>query len=704
MADAPTSPDPRIPDTDPSPPPEKARAVTDARTVARPPRGAAPAGRRALVVLAFPIVILIIAGVLTLLDLNGSSIALISGTHASDPRIVTGTPRAVRSDEFLLASPVQVGNINKGFPSRTWVGLTDTDLNATSLGAPTASWLALVEPETWPLFALDAEHGFAARWWMLPALALLGVYALLLVLRPKPALAATLAVVIGLSPLVAWWSNSPGPIVGFLAASAAALLLAVRARRRWATVGLGLLAGYAASAAFFAFYPPWLVSVGLVMAAVVIGELVRRRSPWRRALLAGGSALAVLVPVVGLWWVQSADALAALTGTFYPGNRVSPSDGGIASVLFATPLNSVFSDHGDRIVADPLLNQSEVSSAWFPLPVLLLLVGFVAVTVVRARAVRRRAALDPAVYAAEPDQGEGRDEPGGARDWATFIAVTAVAALLLLWMFVPLPPLVGRVTLLNRVPGYRATLALGVCTVLLVYLVAGRLPAARWAPRTVLSLAATAATGALAWWSATQLLRGSVPGTKTALLVGLIVAAAFCLLALAPIRWPAMVVLIAVVGVNYAMVNPLYQGLGPLTHGPLASTLETLAQREGPSKWVDLAGGFSSTVITASPQELLSGMTYYPSKDVWERLAPTQEARWNNYSKYFWEQNPTADPAVIEQIHGTNQRLVIDLCSPDVAFLGIRYVLTSTTAPPRCFSPVATVRDLGGTFVISRRR
>ncbi|HSN06973.1 MAG TPA: hypothetical protein VLV82_06455, partial [Candidatus Angelobacter sp.] len=194
------------------------------------------------------------------------------------------------------------------------------------------------------------------------------------------------------------------------------------------------------------------------------------------------------------------------------------------------------------------------------------------------------------------------------------------------------------------------------------------------------------------------------PGVKLAVLVGVLVAAAFCVLALAPLRWPAMVVLVAVVGFNYAIVNPLYRGLGPLTHGPLASTLDALAQREGSTKWVDLAGGSPSAVITASPEQLLSGMTYYPTRAVWERLAPTQETRWNNYSKFSWLYDPQVQPAEIRPIKGTNQRLVIDLCSPDVAFLDVRYVITTTTAPPPCFSPVTTVRDLGRTYVISRRR
>ncbi len=660
--------------------------ATGADAVAPRRRGAGRGGR-VVALLALPLVVVALVAVLASLDLNGSSVALLSADGRADPNIVAGEPRSIRSDEYGLATPFQVGNVRKGFPTHTWIGLTDTELNATTLGAPTWSWADVFEPTTWPYFALDLEHAFALRWWALVAVAVLGVYLLLVTLRTRPALAATLAVVIGLSPLIAWWSGGPGPIVGFLAAATACLLLAVRARRVWPSVLLGLAAGYLACAAFFALYPPWLVSVGLVMMAVVLGDAVQRRARWWRVVLSAGSALVVLGTVVALWANQSADAIAALTGTFYPGNRVSDSGGGQASVLFGTALNPIIAAHPASLVPDPTLNQSEASSAWFPLPVLLLVCALVVGLLLRARSERRATAATPTE---------------GVRDWATFLSVAAVTVLELLWMFVPLPPLIGRLTLLDRVPGIRDTLALGLCTVLLVYLAAGRLPVRRLLPLTAVVAVAAVATGALTWWAAAQLLDPGTPGVPLA--AGTAVVMALCLSAVVlwGRAWPAMAVLVVVVALNYAIVNPLYRGLGPLTHGDLAATLTALAEQEGSTKWVDLVRDGSAGVIAASPQELLSGMTFYPSRDVWQRLAPTQETRWNNYAKYVWVQDPTAAPAVIEQLNGTVQRLRIDLCSPDVAFLDIRYVVTTRDAPP-CFTPVTTVRDLGRTYLISRR-
>ena len=96
-------------------------------------------------------------------------------------------------------------------------------------------------------------------------------------------------------------------------------------------------------------------------------------------------------------------------------------------------------------------------------------------------------------------------------------------------------------------------------------------------------------------------------------------------------------------------------------------------------------------------------MTVYPTRSVWERLAPMQEDQWNNFAKYIWVNDPTADPAVISPVRATLNRLRINLCSPKVDFLGIRYLVSSPTTVPRCFVPVATVRGQGSRLVISRR-
>ena len=652
----------------------------------------------------FPLLVFLVAGVLTGLNLNGSSIGLLSGVGADDPSLVAGTPRPVRSDEWQVSTPVQVGNVHKGFPVHAWLGLTDTDFRVTSLNPPTASWVAVFEPHTWPEFILPADRGFDARWWSYLVVPLVGVFALLMAMRVSTTVSIALSFVVALSPLGAWWTSPPpGLIVGYLCGAGAAFLVAAGARSpRWRLAG-GALAGALVCAAFLVLYPPWFVAAGLVVTAAVAGCL---RDRGIRFGLCLGALLVMLVisgTVMVGWAVQSRAALDAVVGTYYPGQRVSVAGQGLASVLFSAPLNLAMSAPDVAFRSDLTMSQSEAAGPWLPLPVVVVLVAMVLVGAVATRRHARSAAV--AVAAVKPSM-PGNGSALETRT-ATVIAVSAVVILELAWALIPLPGIVGTITLLNRVPGIRCSVGIGLGVALLIGLVAGRLT---WRLRSWGAVALAASVGLcviLTAWSASGLLDPQTVWAATAIPAVLIVATCCVVLAFHLPRAVSVVVavlLVAVVAVNWAVVNPLYRGLGPLQSGPLADEIRTLAQSEGPTRWVSLAGDAPTSVIAASPSAVLSGVTYYPTPDVWERLAPTQELRWNNYSKYIWQQSSAATPAVITQVHGTLNVLEIDLCSPQVDFLDIRYVVSTTgEALPSCLVKVTSFTDLGQSLTVSRR-
>jgi hypothetical protein len=642
---------------------------------------------------AFPLIVLVVMGVLTGLGLNGSSVARVSHAWSRDPNVVAGTPRAVRSDEFTISTPVQVGNERKGYPAHAWIGLTDVQYSVTSMGVPTRTWLAVFEPSTWPRLLPGGARGYDAAWWILGFGGMLGLYAFFVSLRRAPLAAAVAAVTVGLSPLAAWWlASGPTWIAGLVAGSGAAFLAAVRTRSRWRAVGLGTLAGYLLVAAFLVLYPPWFVSVTLVVGAAVIGACVADRVPWRRFMLVAAVTVVVLVGVLGAWAWQSADALTAVKDTIYPGGRISVAGQGNAAILSAAPLNPVLAQQFPPIVPGRVTsNQSELSAPWFPLPMLAALLVLLAVRL------RHRPAT------ATTQDGASSPARWDLRPHAVELAVSVVLLLLLAWMLLPLPSWFGTLTQLSRVPGDRATLALGVGAGVLLVALSGRLRIRRPRWEVPVLLVGVAGTAYLTVRAAQRLLLPGASGIALSVALSALVAAGFALMTTTARYRVAGALLVLAVVANWAVVNPLYRGLGPLTHGPLASYLAATAAAEGPTRWVALAGATEAEqVIMASRDELLSGMTYYPTRSVWERLAPTQATIWNNYSKYRWVYDPSADPAVLEPVHGTNRDLRIDLCSPQVAFLDISYVV-STGPPPPCFTRVTTIRDLGRSFVISRR-
>ena len=391
----------------------------------------------------FPVLVLVVAGVLTGLNLNGSSIGMLSGAGADDPSLVAGTPRPVRSDEWQVATPVQVGNVHKGFPVHAWLGLTDTDFRVTSLNPPTASWLAIFEPHTWPEFILPADRGFDARWWSYLVVPLIGVFALLMALRVSTSVSIALAFVVALSPLGAWWTSPPpGLIVGYLCGAGTAFLLGAGAKKPIQRLAGGAVAGALVCAAFLVLYPPWFVAAGLVVAAVVAGTLRDRGTRFGLCL----GALLVMVVIAGSvmagWAYQSKAALAAVVGTYYPGQRVSEAGQGLASVLFSAPLNWSMSVPDVAFRSDLTMSQSEAAAPWLPIPVVVVLVAILLAAAVSARRVgvgvdsasghRRNThpAQPGARYSLQCWHRAWRRTARGPRGWSTEMAVAVVGSAL----------------------------------------------------------------------------------------------------------------------------------------------------------------------------------------------------------------------------------------------------------------------------------
>ena len=667
-------------------------------------RGWCRAGRAA----AFPLGMVVVFAGLTAARLNGSSMALLDPDSTAGPGLVAGTASGYRADEYMLSSPSQVGNVVKGFPSHAWLGLNDVDLHVTTLGVPVRDWTAVFSPQNWGWLAAGGgtpgiELGFAWHWWFLVISGVLGVYSLLMALRSRPLVASALAALIGLSPYVAWWSGTAaGAILGFTCGAAASLIMA------WRTSSLPVAAAWTTCAVWLTvcaalqLYLPWLLSIGLVVGLVALGWAIDHRIALRRWMVVTTAWFLSTSLVVIMWVAQNREALETLSATYYPGGRRSTAGEGRWVDLLSAPTN-VFLAFDPRALSPTLgaegnpTNVSEASSVWFPLPVLLLLSALVATRALRH--MQQRRSRTPRERAAAED---GRRAPG----WE-LSALGAVAAglILIAWAVLPLPDVMGA-GVLEHVPGFRTYLALGLAAVVLIHVAAQRIPLdpPRFRMWGGVALVATAASGL----TVTRLLTD--PSTYVVLAsiaIAALVAGLVLLLVFVPRgATVAASALLVVAVVSFAVVGPLNRGIAPMVSSPLASYLREVAASEGPSRWVTVDFR-AQPALSASVHETLSGMTYYPDSEIWRRLAPTQRLVWNNYNEYYWVQDPTATPVTLVPSgrHGA-ATVRIDLCSPDVAFLKIRYVVSSTKFPADlpCYEPITTISDLGTVLTIWKLR
>jgi hypothetical protein len=305
-----------------------------------------------------------------------------------------------------------------------------------------------------------------------------------------------------------------------------------------------------------------------------------------------------------------------------------------------------------------------------PLPLLL-----VAVLLVIARHVRRDSA--------RADAG-GPPLPGM---W-TVVSLSLVLSLLLAWAVLPLPEWTGALVL-ERVKGTRVPLALGLASVLIVAIAGMAMPRRRTRPwEGALWAVAVGAMVGLSMWAAGRMpWRDNLVSTKLVLAYSILVAAGFGLVAAGRFRRTAAILLAGFAAWSWALVNPLYQGLGPLDSDPVARVMRPLAEERPGSRVMVFGDEKLVAIVRSTGMQSLAGTTPYPDAQLMQRLAPDQRGLWNNYATYRWLADPSADRATIRQIKGTTMELRLNPCSPDVAAFGAVWAVSETPIQADCLRP-----------------
>lgn len=634
----------------------------------------------------FPIIVTALFVMLVAADINGSSIGILhAGKH--DPALLTGTPRGIRADEYAITTPLAISDARQGFPTDPLVGMTETEQTAIPHGAPTKQWSEVFKPHDWGYLVLGPARGLAVHWWLPVLLALLGIYWLLLSLGFDALTSAALSVATTMTPYNAWWTApSSVVVVGYATLAAAACCRAVSATTSAARAAYGAAAGAATTALVLTLYPPWVLSVGLVAAAVVVGYAFDARPRLRALVLPVAGFLVVLVPSLTGWYLQNRGAIKAITATYYPGHRLSKAGEASFAYMLDAPLNPLFAGSAGGSLRTTgvraATNLSETSAGWLPLP--LLLAGFIALVVL---VVRRR-----------PAQTVDAEERSAvvAGPW-TAAAVTVVLVVLGCWAILPLPDWTGSL-FLDRVKGTRVPEALALAGVLLLAIVGSRRPgrpnrlvAAGWATAAV-------ATVVLTVWSARQIPWDQARAPLfTVVVLALLVAVPFALIGSGWFPRVGAAVLAVFAFWSWALVNPLYHGLGPLSTDTLTKAMRSLPGVHTGDRVEVFGKSRTIALVRAAGLQVASGVTFYPNVAIMESLAPNQPHYWNNYIVYTWVPDPAA-PVPIHQIHGTSMELHVSPCDPRILTLGIKWAVADRELHGSCLDPVDVVHSRAGNF------
>jgi hypothetical protein len=344
-----------------------------------------------------------LAAVYVALHLSPSSYALALEALGKDASPVVGTPRAIRSDEWAVATPLFQAAVNNDFRETNETSFYGETLRS-FLGLPLENWGAVFKPLVWPFFIASPALAYSFFWAACAALMLIGWSLLLRAFGFTYIVAALTSLILYFTPFVQAWSG-PGPQ---LALFPWIVLVLIRIRSLvWLALALALLISvWLISFLYIPGLPPLLfLALALCFAFAPSVFAWRRLAAASVGLFAGGAiAFAYFEPV-----------LRAYRDSHYPAGRWV-SGGGIslwqvASQLLPGTTTEIYS----HLVAENICEAATVAT-WL---------AALALCVVDIGEVRRRYGVEPLLR----------------RDVRRLGVLIGAWGLLTLWQLVPLPPL-----------------------------------------------------------------------------------------------------------------------------------------------------------------------------------------------------------------------------------------------------------------------
>jgi hypothetical protein len=573
------------------------------------------------------------------------------------PEVLLGEPRYLRADDWLAQLPLVFSQARHDprFPVvNRHIGLGQNALLPITL--PVLHPVTLFRPTQWGFF-LGEDVGMAWMWW----LQVLGVFSvwlgvLLLATRNDLALSVLGSLLLLASPFFQLWGFNKAGLPIYMGLCVLATLGLLGARRRGRILASGALLGWAGGCFLLMLYPPYQVGLAYLYLALVGGLVWQRRCDLalRTRLPARCAGLLLALGIAGfaaLWlWLGAADAVEAMRGTVYPGQRISTGGHVPTWQLLATNLwiTHQVTDYGSLGI------DLDAAFFWFFSPV-----------VACALLWRRISA--------------GERAPLGA-------ALLVYCAVLALYRDFGLPESLARVFQFARMPASRTALGMGLAdTVLLVCFLSS--PSNR-EPRPLRAPAVIALGWMLVLSVAALRFHALLPESRPVWLGALVILNGVLAYAICARRFSRAVLGVMVAGLAAGTIasNPLVVGGSDfLTRNPLSQRiLEIDGEMGGHSSWLPFGGSDVGNLFRALGVHSLGGLHAIPQLALWQKLDPDGEsaAVYNRYAHVGFAPH-LADRARFAQRREHGFYVYLNPLGEELTRLGVTHLLAQARPDSR---------------------
>lgn len=644
----------------------------------------------------FPAVLTALLVVFTALSISGSSIGVYDSLLGeTNHNLIGGTPRPIRSDEWLVNTPLTLSQKTNGYKVVNPAMGRGSDTSIV-VDVPYKEWSILFKPQNLAFFVLPFSMAFAFKWWLLLYLLMLSVYVFVITTFPRRyLLAGLLAVFFGFSPYIQWWYQSITilPVAYMLLLVSLALRTLETGSLKKKTLGSATICYIGACFALL-LYPPYQIMsalVGLVLFASIylaryglsFGAL--RKLLWLVVPLLGSGL------IFGAFLLSHKAAVSAELGSVYPGHRTVHAGGMSLLAFFSWPLSYLLLRENLPNIFGT--NQSESSNfLLFGLCIAPYLFYYLLI-VTRQKLSRGDEKL---------------------LRLSKYISVGAfiLMAIFLARMFLPWGDLLYGLLGLGSILHDRLFLAIGVISCVLVA-IAIELPSKSFnGLKSLWSWPAAVMGGAwliifVLLFRAIKLTYG-LPGTGKFELVAV---ALFCSLMIAllchqikALRYLGLAGILAYALFVAAPVNPLYKGLGALQDSRLSRQIVHVSHSDPGAAWVVVNKVQLEQIPTVLGVKNFSGVYPYPQVTLWKNYFPGEASTYNRYAHVTFNVNDAQRQHYLGLVQQDTFSVNINSCDSFLSALNIKYLVEvdSPTAQShyKCYKPYASVPVQKNTILI----
>jgi uncharacterized membrane protein YjfL (UPF0719 family) len=508
---------------------------------------------------------------------------------------IFGKERPIRSDEWLVLTPMAMGQFNHSpkYPTvNSNLGEDGHNMLVVGMsGVPVNNISSLAKPATWGFFLFDLRRALSWHWNFPFFACLLALWGVISLLSPHNwRFNFLISLFFCISPYITAWSNWPAYAVFFPSVSLVLGAAILRSDRRYLPLIFGCLLGISLAGFVLILYPPWQVSLGYVFLLLTTGVMIRDKLHRRFStvkVFAFLIALTVGSLLLWAWWKDAKPAVQAMQNTLYPGQRTMIVGGNYS----ISELLRGFTNLTTLYKIDPSYsNQSEVSSFYY------LLLPLFGLFLLRLK--------EKSVDAVE-------------------FALAAGIGMILCFQFIGFPEAVAKYTQWGRVQPKRADLALGVATTIL----SGALLSSGARSRPIsIPIKTLSATVAVAWaivvyYSFSQLPPGVLSSIPTgAFCVALLycVAGGYFLMTRRSklFAWSSLAISLA----TTLAFNPISQAPEKMTVDIGPNSNHITPEPTGPGRTLVLGTQVPAMYLLASGLPVANGIFYYPQESLWKRF------------------------------------------------------------------------------------